>query len=288
MSLPAPAVKRDNRWFVPLDFLPRALGPVLDLRLDLRRPTRLLVMGDLRVPRIVTRIDSGSANASVTFEITPVTPAKVSAEAGRLVVQFDADALDLLIPTVPQQPFIASIAPGEGNTVVIATGPRYGAYRVVIVAGRRQFVAPDRRPHAQHERPGRRGAAAPTPPVDIRPSVTPTPSTGLRTVVIDPGHGGDELGAQGPRGTLEKEITLAVSRRLRTLIESRLGLRVFLTREDDRTRPARRSLRVRQQPPGRRLPQHPRQRRGAAVHQGRRGLLPERGARRRRGAEARG
>ena len=56
-------------------------------------------------------------------------------------------------------------------------------------------------------------------------------------MVIDPGHGGDELGAQGPRGTLEKEITLAVSRRLRTLIESRLGLRVFLTREDDRTVP---------------------------------------------------
>ena len=37
------------------------------------------------------------------------------------------------------------------------------------------------------------------------------------------------------KGTQEKEITLAVARRLRTLIESRLGLKVFLTREDDRT-----------------------------------------------------
>ena len=54
-------------------------------------------------------------------------------------------------------------------------------------------------------------------------------------MVIDPGHGGEELGTQGTRGTLEKEITLALSRRLRTLIESRLGLKVFLTREDDRT-----------------------------------------------------
>ena len=61
------------------------------------------------------------------------------------------------------------------------------------------------------------------------------PSTGLRTVVIDPGHGGDELGTQGAKGTLEKEITLSVARRLRTLIESRLGLKVFLTRDDDRT-----------------------------------------------------
>jgi N-acetylmuramoyl-L-alanine amidase len=54
-------------------------------------------------------------------------------------------------------------------------------------------------------------------------------------VVLDPGHGGDELGTQGPKGALEKEITLAVARRLRTLIESRLGLKVFLTRDDDRT-----------------------------------------------------
>jgi N-acetylmuramoyl-L-alanine amidase len=163
-----------------------------------------------------------------------VTPAKVSADSGRLVVQFDADALDLLTPPVPAQPFIAAIAPGEGNTVVITTGPRYGAYR-----------SSSSQPDASSSRltidlmptTSDLAGAVPPPalPVDIRPSVTPTPSTGLRTVVIDPGHGGDELGAQGPRGTLEKEITLAVSRRLRTLIESRLGLRVFLTREDDRT-----------------------------------------------------
>ncbi len=37
------------------------------------------------------------------------------------------------------------------------------------------------------------------------------------------------------RARLEKEITLSVARRLRTLIESRLGLKVFLTRDDDRT-----------------------------------------------------
>jgi len=234
VSLPAPVVRRDGRWYVPLDFLPRALGPAFDLRLDLRRAARLLVMGDLRVPRIVTRVDSGSSNASVTLEITPVTPATVSAEPGRLVVQFDADALDLLIPTLPQQAFISSIVPGDGNTVVIATGPRFASYR-----------SSSSQPDASSSRltvellPSTTdlAAAAPPPPlpVDIRPSVPPTPSTGLRTVVIDPGHGGDELGAQGPRGTLEKEITLAVSRRLRTLIESRLGLRVFLTREDDRT-----------------------------------------------------
>jgi N-acetylmuramoyl-L-alanine amidase len=79
-------------------------------------------------------------------------------------------------------------------------------------------------------------APAPSPAPDTRVVIpTQAPATGLRTVVIDPGHGGDELGTQGAKGTLEKDVTLAVSRRLRTLIESRLGLKVFLTRDDDRT-----------------------------------------------------
>jgi N-acetylmuramoyl-L-alanine amidase len=236
VSLPAPALKRDNRWYVPLDFLPRALSPALDTRLDLRRPSRLLVTGDLRVPRIVTRVESGSTSASVTFEITPVTPAKVATEAGRIVVQFDADALDLLVPTLPQQAFLSAITLADsGSAVILSTGPRYGAYRSSSsqpdASSSRLTV--DLLP-ATTDLAG--AAAAAAPPADpVRPSVTLTPSTGLRTVVIDPGHGGEELGAQGPRGTLEKDITLAVSRRLRTLIESRLGLRVFLTREDDRT-----------------------------------------------------
>lgn len=236
VSLPAPALKRDNRWYVPLDFLPRALSPALDARLDLRRPSRLLVTGDLRVPRIVTRVESGSASTSVTFEITPVTPAKVGIESGRLVVQFDADALDLAVPTLPQQAFLSSITLADsGSAVFIGTGPRYGAYRSSSsqpdASSSRLTV--DLLP-ATTDLAGAAAAATPAPD-PVRPSVTLTPSTGLRTVVIDPGHGGDELGAQGPRGTLEKDITLAVSRRLRTMIESRLGLRVFLTREDDRT-----------------------------------------------------
>jgi N-acetylmuramoyl-L-alanine amidase len=241
VSLPAPALRRDNRWLVPAEFLPRALSIVLDTRLDWRRPTRLLIVGDLRVPRVVTRIEAGAASASLTLEISPVTPARVSAEAGRLVVQFDADALDLLVPPVPQQPFITTVALAEtGTAVAIGTGPRYGAYR----SSSSQPDASSSRltiellPSATDLAGAAPPATAPPPvappPVDLRANLPSLPA-GVRTVVIDPGHGGEELGAQGPRGTLEKEITLAVSRRLRTLIESRLGMRVFLTREDDRT-----------------------------------------------------
>ena len=56
---------------------------------------------------------------------------------------------------------------------------------------------------------------------------------GVRTIVIDPGHGGLEVGARGKFGTLEKDITLAISLRLKTLIEKNLAFQVELTRDRD-------------------------------------------------------
>jgi N-acetylmuramoyl-L-alanine amidase len=68
------------------------------------------------------------------------------------------------------------------------------------------------------------------------PALTPArrPETlGIRTIVIDPGHGGKEVGAVGPSGLLEKDVTLTVSRKLAAALTSRLGARVILTRDDD-------------------------------------------------------
>ena len=242
VSLPAPVLRRDNRWLVPVDFLPRALSSALNTRIDYRRGVRLLIVGDLRVPRVVPRIDAGTTNVAVTFDVTPNTEAKVSAQAGRLIVQFDADALELSVPLLPQQNFLTALAAGDTpGTVVLTLGPRYVTHRVTTTqadagSGR---IAIDLLPGTTDVAPAPATPApapTPTPAPDTRLLIpTQGPSTGLRTVVLDPGHGGEELGTQGSKGTIEKEITLAVARRLRTMIETRLGLKVFLTRDDDRT-----------------------------------------------------
>lgn len=55
----------------------------------------------------------------------------------------------------------------------------------------------------------------------------------VRRVVIDPGHGGHDTGAIGKQGTREKDITLAISKKLAEELRER-GLEVILTRDDDR------------------------------------------------------
>jgi len=56
---------------------------------------------------------------------------------------------------------------------------------------------------------------------------------GIKTIIIDPGHGGLEVGAIGKFGTLEKDITLDISRKLKEIIERNLAYRVILTRDND-------------------------------------------------------
>jgi N-acetylmuramoyl-L-alanine amidase len=52
-------------------------------------------------------------------------------------------------------------------------------------------------------------------------------------VAVDPGHGGEDPGAVGPRGTYEKNVTLAIARKLVAMLGAQPGMRAMLTRDDD-------------------------------------------------------
>jgi N-acetylmuramoyl-L-alanine amidase len=72
-----------------------------------------------------------------------------------------------------------------------------------------------------------RSLAAPQP---IDPSVLPL---GLHTVVLDPGHGGENEGTVSPTGLVEKEVTLDIAQRVQSLLESN-SYKVVMTRRRDR------------------------------------------------------
>jgi N-acetylmuramoyl-L-alanine amidase len=55
----------------------------------------------------------------------------------------------------------------------------------------------------------------------------------LATIVIDPGHGGEDPGARGRLGSREKDITLTIARRLKALIDAEPDMRALLTRDGD-------------------------------------------------------
>jgi N-acetylmuramoyl-L-alanine amidase len=240
ISLPAPPTRNGRRWQVPVEFISRALAPIYDARLDLRKPSRLLIVGDLRVPRVVVRYDTLGAAGRLTIDATPRAPSAVTQENDRLIVRFEADALDAAVPLLPTQApqspsnLIQNVRLADATSISVDLGPRFGGFRATSqpVDTTMRLVI-DLAP-AQAEAPA--AAPPPAPPAELPPAFGQTGFM-LRTIAIDPGHGGDDEGAKGADGAKEKDLVLAVARRAKAVIEARLGVRVLLTRDDDRRVP---------------------------------------------------
>src|SRR5262245_41536614 len=250
ISLPAPPARQGRRWLVPLEFISRALAPIYDSRLELRKPSRLLLLGDVRVPRITVRYDPLGAAGRLTIDATPRATSTVIQDGDRLAIRFDADALDVANPPLaPQggQSLVQAVRTTDAVTLGVDLGPRFAGFKaaaqpvdttmrlvVDIVAAQPTDTATPAAPAAPPPPPAELpGAPA---PAELPPALNP-PTVSIRTISIDPGHGGEDEGVKGANGAKEKDLTLSVARRMKAVIEGRLGIRVLLTRDDDRNVP---------------------------------------------------
>jgi N-acetylmuramoyl-L-alanine amidase len=242
LSLSSQPVKSATTWLVPMDVVDRALALVYQPKLDFRPRSRLIVIGDLRVPRLTVRVEPQPTQTRLTIDIAPATTHTVVQEPGRLVVRFEAEALDVELPQVAPSELLQSLRLlPNAPTIAVDLGPRFNVFRAVdsiLEGGVSRLTldllsAPSLSTAAPA--PGAPRPAQPGQPAAPAPPLTTEPATSIRTVVIDPGHGGDVEGAKGPGGTLEKHVTLAVARQLKSAREAKVGVRVLLTRMDDRT-----------------------------------------------------
>jgi N-acetylmuramoyl-L-alanine amidase len=242
ISLPAAPVREGRSWLVPVDFVSRALAPISAARIELRKPSRLILSGDIRMPRVASRVESLGSLTRVTIDVAPSTPHTVAQDGPRLVVRFEADALDAAdVRATTTTDTLQGIRAGDPpNVITLDLGPRFasfraadqpapgGAVRIVIDLAAQTDTA------AQPGTPALPPAAPPGTP-EAPPLLDLPQPGGLRTIVIDAGHGGDDTGATGAQGTLEKNVTLSVARKLKAAIEARLGVRVLLTRDADQS-----------------------------------------------------
>jgi N-acetylmuramoyl-L-alanine amidase len=243
VSLPAAPVRDGRTWYVPVDFVARALAPAIGGRLELRKPSRLILVGDIRVPRIVGRMEALGSVARLTLDISPGTPHTVTQEGTRLTVRFEADSLDAALPATSSPELVVNVRPGEGPaSIALDLGPRFSSFRTVDTPGDRgtaRLVIDVQAQTTEAQPTPATPTSTPTPSAPQAPETPPlidlAPAGTLRAIVIDAGHGGDENGAKGPGGSLEKQVTLSVARRLKAALEGRLGLRVILTRDGDTT-----------------------------------------------------
>jgi N-acetylmuramoyl-L-alanine amidase len=121
-----------------------------------------------------------------------------------------------LYPVVPPDPLIAFL-------------DRYQAQRDPAASPERPAPAGETAAARADTEPPAAAAGKEAPPaLKGRPA-----SIRMITIVIDPGHGGEDPGALGRSGTQEKDVTLAIARKLKERINREPNMRAVLTRDGD-------------------------------------------------------
>jgi N-acetylmuramoyl-L-alanine amidase len=120
-----------------------------------------------------------------------------------------------------------------GHRLVLDIYPAHAVDPLLAMLEKSQSAAPSVKPNeaapaAETVRPTPDPAAARPGPRQPRPD-----NQRLLMVVIDPGHGGEDPGAKGRGGTYEKDVTLAIARKLKAMIDQEPNMRAVLTRDGD-------------------------------------------------------
>jgi N-acetylmuramoyl-L-alanine amidase len=224
IEMPVPPLVVDGKPYAVLQFFQGFVSRAADTEISWDPTARVLQARP--VQRNVVGVQASVANiqgiSKVVLTLTAPSEYTIIKEPGAYTVRFKAQ----LKPAAPEQtfddPYVKSIGFAGSDLRIQLTTPDVAAdtyrldnpFRIVIDVRKAAAPAP--------------GA----PPLPL-PSTRPVEQPGIHTIVIDPGHGGKEVGAIGPGGLMEKDATLQICQKLHDALEAKLHARVVLTRTDD-------------------------------------------------------
>jgi N-acetylmuramoyl-L-alanine amidase len=233
--LSSPCYFEGGRWLVPVDGLPRLLGYLLARPVEWRASTRVLLVGTVKIPHIDVAAFASGESVRVVLAPSEKLAFRVKQGEGRVTIDIERDIVEVKLEQEKVSGGIVDsleYTPGRNSALTVMLGKRFQQLKASEQENPPRLILDFLAAPSAH--------TADTGATPAATAATPAPTAGTKTaervghsVVIDAGHGGAEVGAQGGGGTLEKDVTLAIARRLRTAIVNNLGYQVFMTREKD-------------------------------------------------------
>ncbi len=222
LSLSQGPFELEGALLVPLDLLEKSYGQELGIRFEWDPAARRLAAARPPARELPVEVDLVHLQGitTVVLEFPDAPRYRVTRNGESYQVSFLGDRVLPPRPRErPEDPLVRRVvvapdrirlelAPGAAADHYVLRGP----FRIVFDVYRADAAPPP-------------AATTPRPALPVR--------RGIRTVVLDPGHGGKETGALGPSGAAEKDLTLAIARALETRLEERLGVQAVLTRQED-------------------------------------------------------
>ena len=253
LKLDSPVVLQEGRGLVPLSSLPVLLAQVLGEPINFHPLSRRLFIGNSAV-RLTTEIKkTGELALNFTQRVSP----RIAADGNSLSLTFTRDGVTSTganwkfddpaiasaayiegesgpeITIAGKQPLLATFAE-NGRTILISAAPKAASAPAPIETAQ---TAPQ--PSAVPPPQSAPISPVPTNETEANPpsaATTPTLPASLPrnrvAVLIDAAHGGSERGAALSDTLAEKDVTLAIARRLRGELEQR-GISAALLRDGD-------------------------------------------------------
>jgi len=216
---------------------------IKQVRVGQNRPNVVRLVFDLKAeikPQVFTLAPVAGYQHRLVFDLypaTPVDPIAALIEQGdwspgpTTTLAADQPALGDPVASTPVAGAPASPNPITGTPPVQIPTPPPAAPRTQPNAG------PDAIAKLESEMSGLQGTP-PAQPIQPPPAkvIAQAPAQKVArmiTIALDPGHGGEDPGAIGAKGSREKDIVLAVAQRLKAKLEQMPNTRVMLTRDGD-------------------------------------------------------
>lgn len=245
--------RRRNSWYVPEDFLLKALPIVLDRKLAQMGGSRYRVEA-LQGNQVDVEVGNYPDHVRIVFVPQRQAPVQIREFPNYLELEFGEYPVQPHLPSLkPDSRFVSSLDFDSSNVFGIFRvykGTRFSNFRrFELGAPRRIVVDAYGEPAPEVAESGSGSEAGPAsrnrgstpalgtaPPADqgsTLPAVSGPLAASLKPVItLDPGHGGSDTGVHPSQDVLEKTLTLKLARRLKELLEKR-GYEVVLTRSRD-------------------------------------------------------
>ncbi|HVG25187.1 MAG TPA: N-acetylmuramoyl-L-alanine amidase [Thermoanaerobaculia bacterium] len=224
IEMPAPPIAVEGKPFVPWQFYQGLLSKVSAMDVTWDAAAHVLDVRPQQRDAIGAQVTVTNVQGISKIVVTLSAPVEygIVKEPNAYVVRFRAPVRAPYAEQTFEDPYVAKVTFAGTDLRVQLTAPD-------VVGDAYQLDSPPRIVLDL------RKAAAPVPggTLPLPGAGPPAELPGIRTIVIDAGHGGKEVGAIGPGGLMEKDLTLAIARKLANALAAKTGARVVMTREDD-------------------------------------------------------
>jgi len=200
------------------------------------RPLRhelLLVKNPDRLVLDLDGVDFDSVQREISGKILPSDPYIGQMRAGRYKPGVVRLVLDLKTEVRPQI-FMLKPVGDYGHRLVLDVYPLVPVDPLMALLQKPEVNAEAPAPATEAAAPAAQDAGVPEVATATEQAVKPKPVVSrLVTIVVDPGHGGEDPGARGRGGSREKDVTLTIARKLKAIIDAEPNMRAVLTRNGD-------------------------------------------------------